>query len=75
MVYFNLGAWTLALEQSQLIILTLGRWLLPQAELSRYQLAEQLLVYLGKAADILNLFELISDENLVGLFKYAIYFI
>ncbi|XP_071962225.1 transmembrane protein 26-like [Antedon mediterranea] len=52
--------WVLALEQILLCLLVLGRWLLPKGELTRDQLSQLLLVYIGMAADILEF----SIENL-----------
>lgn len=46
--------WTLALEQIMLCFLIIGRWLLPKGSLSRDQLSQLLLVYIGMAADILE---------------------
>ncbi|XP_033103345.1 transmembrane protein 26-like [Anneissia japonica] len=52
--------WVLALEQVLLCLLVLGRWLLPKGALTRDQLSQLLLVYIGMAADILEF----SIENL-----------
>uniref|UniRef100_A0A672GRR1 Transmembrane protein 26b n=1 Tax=Salarias fasciatus TaxID=181472 RepID=A0A672GRR1_SALFA len=47
--------WILALHQILLILLVLGKWLLPAAgELTRNQLSQLLLVFVGTAADILE---------------------
>lgn len=47
--------WILALHQILLILLILGKWLLPVAgELSRDQLSQLLLMFVGTAADILE---------------------
>lgn len=53
---FNISdsEWTLALEQLLLLVLIVGRWLLPKGHLSRNQLSQLLLVYIGMAADILE---------------------
>ncbi|XP_071792566.1 transmembrane protein 26-like [Asterias amurensis] len=47
-------SWSLALEQFLLALLLLGRWLLPKGSLTRDQLSQLLLVYIGMAADILE---------------------
>ncbi|XP_022107514.1 transmembrane protein 26-like [Acanthaster planci] len=52
--------WALALEQILLCLLILGRWLLPKGSLTREQLSQLLMVYIGMAADILEF----SLENL-----------
>uniref|UniRef100_A0A3B3C3K0 Transmembrane protein 26b n=1 Tax=Oryzias melastigma TaxID=30732 RepID=A0A3B3C3K0_ORYME len=47
--------WTLALHQIMIILLILGKWLLPAAgELNRDRLSQLLLVFVGTAADILE---------------------
>ncbi|XP_072025549.1 transmembrane protein 26-like [Amphiura filiformis] len=46
--------WTLALEQILLVLLILGKWLLPRGHLSRDQLAQLLMGYIGVAADSLE---------------------
>eukprot|EP00058_Branchiostoma_floridae_P003522 XP_002589010.1 hypothetical protein BRAFLDRAFT_87483 [Branchiostoma floridae] len=49
------SAWVLALHQTMLCILILGRWMLPKpGDVSRDQLSQLLLVYFGIAADILE---------------------
>lgn len=49
--------WCKILEQMLLLILIIGRWLLPKGEITREQLSQLLLVYIGMAADIIELFE------------------
>ncbi len=46
--------WSLALQQVLLFVLIIGRWLLPKGDLTRDQLSQLLLVYIGIAADILE---------------------
>ncbi|XP_022102551.1 transmembrane protein 26-like isoform X2 [Acanthaster planci] len=46
--------WSLALQQTLLFVLIVGRWLLPKGSLTRDQLSQLLLVYIGIAADILE---------------------
>ena len=48
-----------------LFFLVLGRWLLPKGEISRNQLSELLLVYIGSASDIMDLFGLFEVEKVV----------
>ncbi|XP_073346500.1 transmembrane protein 26b [Pagrus major] len=57
--------WILALHQILLILLILGKWLLPAAgELTRDQLSQLLLIFVGTAADILEFTsETLSDIN------------
>uniref|UniRef100_A0A670YAE2 Transmembrane protein 26 n=1 Tax=Pseudonaja textilis TaxID=8673 RepID=A0A670YAE2_PSETE len=47
--------WTLSLHQTFLLLLILGRWLLPiGGEITRDQLSQLLLLFVGTAADILE---------------------
>ncbi|KAK3801378.1 hypothetical protein RRG08_059080 [Elysia crispata] len=55
--------WCKVLEQMLLLILIVGRWLLPKGEITREQLSQLLLVYIGMAADIIELFEAFKEEK------------
>ncbi|EDO40847.1 predicted protein, partial [Nematostella vectensis] len=52
-------------ELGLIIMIILGRWLLPRGEITRDQLSALLLGYVGTAADILELFE-VFEEPQVG---------
>lgn len=45
------------IEQFLMLILIIGRWMLPKGELTRDQLSQLLLVYIGTAADIIEFFD------------------
>ncbi|CAO2608336.1 Transmembrane protein 26 [Lemmus lemmus] len=57
--------WTLGLHQTLLLILILGRWLLPiGGTITRDQLSELLLMFVGTAADILEFTtETLKEDN------------
>ncbi|KAK7493686.1 hypothetical protein BaRGS_00015015 [Batillaria attramentaria] len=55
--------WCKILEQMLLLILIIGRWLLPKGEITREQLSQLLLVYIGMAADIIELFEAFKEDG------------
>ena len=57
--------WTRALEQIVLLVLILGRWLLPKAGLSRDQFSQLMVVYLGAAADIAEIFESFRESKVM----------
>ena len=40
------------MQKTVLVVLVLGRWLLPKGKLTRDQFSQLMLVYLGMAADI-----------------------
>ena len=61
----NLNSQTLAkhvFELGLIIALIIGRWLLPRGEITRDQLSALLLGYVGTAADILELFEVLEEQ-------------
>ena len=56
--------WTLGLHQTLLLILIIGRWLLPiGGTITRDQLSELLLMFVGTAADILEFTTETLKEN------------
>lgn len=55
--------WVRTLEQLLLLILILGRWMLPKGKLTHDQLSQLLLVYIGTAADIVEFFEAFNEEK------------
>ena len=46
--------WVVMIEQLVLFVLILGRWMLPKGNISRDELSQLLLVYIGMAADIIE---------------------
>ncbi|KAK7070771.1 hypothetical protein SK128_022013 [Halocaridina rubra] len=54
--------WVRVLEQVLLVMLLVGRWLLPKGELTREQLSQLLLAYMAMAADIIELFECFKED-------------
>ncbi|XP_035001979.1 transmembrane protein 26 [Hippoglossus stenolepis] len=55
MIHLCANKWILALHQAMLILLIVGKWLLPMAaEVNRDQLSQLLLIFVGTAADILE---------------------
>lgn len=51
------STWVTVIEQLLMLVLIIGRWMLPKGELTRDQLSQLLLVYIGTAADIIELFD------------------
>ena len=54
--------WLRLLEQFLLLMLIVGRWMLPKGSLSHDQLSQLLLVYVGTAADIVEFYEAFNEE-------------
>lgn len=46
-----------------LIVLVLGRWLMPKGDMSRDQLSQLLMVYVGLGADILDIFDTFKEPE------------
>ncbi|XP_064156965.1 transmembrane protein 26 [Anguilla rostrata] len=55
--------WAAGLEQTMLIVLVLGRWLMPKGDMSRGQLSQLLMVYVGLGADILDIFDTFKEPE------------
>lgn len=58
--------WVTLIEQFLMLILIVGRWLLPKGDLTRDQLSQLLLVYIGTAADIIEFFDSFKDNKIAG---------
>ncbi|KAL8578233.1 hypothetical protein ACOMHN_040994 [Nucella lapillus] len=54
--------WIKATEQVLLLLLILGRWLMPKGKLTHDQLSQLLLVYIGTAADIVEFFDAFKEH-------------
>ena len=52
--------WTDLIEQTTLLLMILGRWLLPNDYLTRDSLSQLLLINLGMAADIIEFFDILK---------------
>lgn len=60
------GTWITLIEQFLMLILIIGRWLLPKGDLTRDQLSQLLLVYIGTAADIIEFFDSFKDNTIAS---------
>jgi hypothetical protein len=56
--------WVTLIEQFLMLVLIIGRWLLPKGDLTRDQLSQLLLVYIGTAADIIEFFDSFKDKKI-----------
>ena len=67
----NLSAetWATVIEQFLMLILIIGRWLLPKGDLTREQLSQLLLVYIGTAADIIEFFDSFKVRFIIKRFQ------
>lgn len=55
--------WREVLEQSMLFLLIIGRWMLPRGTLTRDQLSQLLVVYIGSASDVMELFVVFEEPE------------
>ncbi|XP_072282274.1 transmembrane protein 26-like [Pyxicephalus adspersus] len=53
-----------ALEETLILVLVLGRWLMPKGYMNRDQLCQLLLTYLALGADILDILQLIKETKI-----------
>ncbi|ETN70085.1 hypothetical protein NECAME_01033 [Necator americanus] len=63
------------LEQLLLVVLIIGRWLLPKGDISREQLSQILLAYLAISSDIVEFFDVFKEKpvyNNVGVQKIVL---
>ncbi|XP_017768720.1 PREDICTED: transmembrane protein 26 isoform X2 [Nicrophorus vespilloides] len=58
--------WITLIEQFLMLILIIGRWMLPKGDLTRDQLSQLLLVYIGTAADIIEFFDSFKDDKIAA---------
>ncbi|XP_065560541.1 uncharacterized protein LOC136027332 isoform X2 [Artemia franciscana] len=65
-VTFTAEVWATIIEQVLMLILIIGRWLLPKGDLTREQLSQLLLVYIGTAADIIEFFDSFKDDKIAS---------
>ncbi|XP_068084389.1 transmembrane protein 26 [Anabrus simplex] len=56
--------WVTLIEQFLMLVLIIGRWMLPKGDLTRDQLSQLLLVYIGTAADIIEFFDSFKDDTI-----------
>ncbi len=58
--------WVNTIEQTMLLLLILGRWLLPKGDITRDQLSQLLFVYIGMASDIMELHTLFEERPVLN---------
>lgn len=51
------------LEQTGMLVLIIGRWLLPQGSISKEAFSQILLIYIGTAADIVEFSEIYGEDD------------
>ncbi|XP_029974397.1 transmembrane protein 26 [Salarias fasciatus] len=64
--------WVQGLEQTMLIVLVLGRWLMPKGDMSRDQLSQLLVNYVGLGADILDILDTFKEPEIKNKWPVAI---
>uniref|UniRef100_A0A8C5MV64 Transmembrane protein 26 n=1 Tax=Leptobrachium leishanense TaxID=445787 RepID=A0A8C5MV64_9ANUR len=56
--------WLDAMEQLMILVLIVGRWIMPKGQMTRDQLAQLLLLYIGLGADILDILQFLKDNQI-----------
>lgn len=62
----NLDTKTMGLELSLLLLIIVGRWLLPKGVTTRSNLSQLLLVYMSIASDIVDLLTIFNEDEVLG---------
>lgn len=57
--------WVVATEVTFLMIIIIGRWMLPKGRMSRSALSQLLLVYLSLASDMIDLLSIFQEEKVI----------
>lgn len=65
-IQVDTSTWITLIEQFLMLILIVGRWMLPKGDLTRDQLSQLLLVYIGTAADIIEFFDSFKDSTIAN---------
>ncbi|XP_055547975.1 transmembrane protein 26 [Wyeomyia smithii] len=65
-IHLNADTWVTLIEQFLMLVLIVGRWMLPKGDLTRDQLSQLLLVYIGTAADIIEFFDSFKDSKIAN---------
>lgn len=55
--------WVFTIEQTFLLLIIFARWILPKGRLSRDKLSQLLFVFLSKASDVTDFFQLFDEEQ------------
>ncbi|XP_063291687.1 transmembrane protein 26-like [Pelobates fuscus] len=62
--YTSYREWLDAMEQLMILVLIMGRWIMPKGAMTREQLAQLLLLYIGLGADILDILTFLKDDQI-----------
>ena len=61
----SLEDWVVGIEVTFLMIIIIGRWLLPKGKISRSALSQLLLVYLSLASDMIDLLSIFQEDKVI----------
>jgi hypothetical protein len=61
----SIDDWVVAIEVTFLMIIIIGRWLLPKGKISRSALSQLLLVYLSLASDMIDLLSIFQEDKVI----------
>ena len=74
LISLSVDDWVVATEVTFLMIIIVGRWLLPKGKITRSALSQLLLVYLSLASDMIDLLSIFQEDQVIhnSLMVYAI---
>ncbi len=65
MLSLSTDDWVVAIEVTFLMIIIIGRWMLPKGKISRSALSQLLLVYLSLASDMIDLLSIFQEDKVI----------
>ena len=65
MLSLSIDDWAVAIEVTFLMIIIIGRWMLPKGKISRSALSQLLLVYLSLASDMMDLLSIFQEDKVI----------
>ena len=65
LVSLSVDDWVVATEVTFLMIIIVGRWLLPKGKITRSALSQLLLVYLSLASDMIDLLSIFQEDKVI----------
>lgn len=66
MIALSVDDWVVATEVTFLMIIIIGRWLLPKGKITRSALSQLLLVYLSLASDMIDLLSIFQEDKVIA---------
>ena len=65
LISLSVDDWVVAIEVTFLMMIIIGRWLLPKGKITRSALSQLLLVYLSLASDMIDLLSIFQEDQVI----------